>query len=213
MDNYPSNSLYFNSEQKKEEPERLDPVVDVQNVVSTKKPLTKRFHELMFRNNIVDNVIIPGMFNIILDAMENMFFGRSSGRFNNSNPFWNSYNYDNPSYYMSQSYNNNNGYGYNYSQPYQNNQPQHQPFGQMNKVDYRNIILRRKEDADAVINQMVIRIRESGRCTVADLLDLVNVPGEYTDNNWGWRNMRGVGIQRVSQGFLIVVPEAMPLTM
>ena len=39
------------------------------------------------------------------------------------------------------------------------------------------------------------------------LLDLVDVPGRYTDNNWGWDDDRDIGIRRVSSGYLIDVAE------
>ena len=46
---------------------------------------------------------------------------------------------------------------------------------------------------------------------VADLYDLVGVTGDYTDNNYGWTNIRNAKIVRVRDGYKIDMPRALPL--
>lgn len=196
--NYPRNSIMEQPEESNKE--RLKPVVTQDSIVSTKKPLLQRFKEGLFGDEVFDNVIIPAVGNMILDSLEMMFFHRTGYRNNYQQP--------------PQNYTYNYGYGYN-SQPYMpqpsyqyNQQPQQYV---QNKVDYHNIILRSKQDADAVLNQMIDRIRSYGAVSIADLFDLIQVPGEYTDNNWGWRDARYFGVRRVAKGFLLVLPDAAPL--
>lgn len=190
---YQSNSIYDDTDQPKRS--KMKPVV---NAVSSRKPVVDRIKEALIGEDVVNNIIIPGIQNLILDGLERIFFHnnsrRSSGNYYYNNQPYESYYYGNPSY----SY-------------YQYNQPDQNVNRRQNKPDYRNIIVRTKQDADAVLNQLVMRIKECQYATVADLLDLVNCPSEYTDSDWGWMNTRGLGIRRVSQGFLIVVPDAQPI--
>ena len=52
------------------------------------------------------------------------------------------------------------------------------------------------------------RIEEFDQVSVADMLDLMEMTGKYTDNNWGWTNPNDIGIRRVNNGYLIDVAEA-----
>ena len=74
-------------------------------------------------------------------------------------------------------------------------------------MDFRNIVLRQRDDAERLIEEMRRRIRNNDSASVADLLDLIDIPGRYTDNNWGWDDERDIGIRRVSSGYLIDVAE------
>ena len=46
---------------------------------------------------------------------------------------------------------------------------------------------------------------------VADLYDLVGVTGNFTDNNYGWTNIRNAKIVRVHDGYKIDMPRALPI--
>lgn len=76
------------------------------------------------------------------------------------------------------------------------------------RVDYRHIVLDTRDDAEEVIFQMRERIRKEGYVTIAELFDLVDVPGNFNDNNWGWDDERDIRLRRISSGFLIDVSEA-----
>lgn len=190
--NFPGNQIFTQPQQEKK---KLSPVVGQGGVVSTKKPVSKRLKEAFFGDDVIDNVVVPGIKNLILEGLEMVFFHTRTGRFNQS-----------PYYYQQPSYNQPYYPQPSYQQPVQNQQTY-----QTQRVDYRNIILRTKEDADNVIRNLRQRVADYGSASVADLLDLIGVAGEYTDNNWGWRDGRYFGVRRISQGFLIVVPDAMPL--
>ena len=47
--------------------------------------------------------------------------------------------------------------------------------------------------------------------SVADYYDLVGVECNYTDNNYGWDDIRSAHIQAVSNGYIIVLPKASPI--
>lgn len=202
--NLPGNSIYNNVPDQNQK-ERLKPVVSRNSVVNTKPNLSRRLQDAFFgpNQNIWNDVIVPGAMNLFLDSMEMLFFHQVTRRngYYSPPPPQTSYNYGGY------------GYGYNYNQQYNYPQPP-QPQPQQNtQIDYRNIILHTRQDAEAVARQMKDRCIQFGSVSIADLFDLINVAGEFTDNNWGWSDPNCIGIRRVSQGFLIVVPNAIPLNM
>ena len=47
--------------------------------------------------------------------------------------------------------------------------------------------------------------------SVADLYDLIGVTGNYTDNKYGWTNIRNAEVVRVREGYLLKLPKALPI--
>ena len=54
-------------------------------------------------------------------------------------------------------------------------------------------------------------MEEYGIVRVADLFDLVGITGDYTDNKYGWTNIRNAEVVRVRDGYKIKMPRAMPI--
>ena len=46
---------------------------------------------------------------------------------------------------------------------------------------------------------------------IADLYDLVGMDSNYTDNRYGWTNLRSAQVVRVRDGYLLKLPKALPL--
>ena len=46
---------------------------------------------------------------------------------------------------------------------------------------------------------------------MADLYDMVNITGDYTDTKWGWYDLRGAGVERIRSGYLLDLPRPVPL--
>lgn len=77
---------------------------------------------------------------------------------------------------------------------------------------YDQIIFQNRGDADAVLNELNEIIRRYGFAKVADFNDLAGVNGSYTDNNYGWSDLRFATIQRQRDGgYLIDLPKPMPI--
>ena len=55
-------------------------------------------------------------------------------------------------------------------------------------------------------------IKEYGQVAVADLYDLVGITGSYTDNKYGWTNLRNAEAIRDRDGYLLRLPKALPLS-
>ncbi len=76
------------------------------------------------------------------------------------------------------------------------------------RTDYRRIILKNERDARKIVDTLRDYIHDYNEVSVARLLDLIDEPGKYTDNNWGWKDERDINYRRVRNGYLIDVPEA-----
>lgn len=184
-----------NSSQKKD---KLESVVKYGGVVSTKKPLSKKIMNKFIEQDIQDvksyilfDIVIPGIKNLIIDGLSMVLLGEVRERKSRSGNYYDRKRTNYSSYYR----------GGNYHR-------EEKRYEDDDKVDYQNIVLRSRSDAEEVIDKLRGRIRDQGSASVADLFDLIGVAGRFTDNNWGWIRENQVGIKRIPDGFLIDVEEA-----
>ena len=80
-----------------------------------------------------------------------------------------------------------------------------------NGYSYDDIILETRGEAEEVIDRMNELIVMYGTVSVADLYDLVGKSCQYTDNKYGWKNIRNAEPVRVSDGFMLKLPRALPI--
>lgn len=182
--------------------QKLAPIVSSNSVVSTKKSLGKKFAETFIEEDVKDvkeyvifDVIIPGIKNTILDCMEMIFFAGSSRRGSSRSRSDDHYSYSAR-------------YKYKSSSSSSREKERRREDDDDRDVDYRDIILKDKGAAQDVVDQMRGRIAEYGSASIADLFDLIDITGKYTDNNWGWTKESDIDYRRVSRGYLIDVREA-----
>lgn len=76
---------------------------------------------------------------------------------------------------------------------------------------YDDIVVDTRGEAEAVLMRLDEVMEEYECVRVADLYDLVGVTGNYTDNNYGWTNIRNAEVVRVRDGYKIKMPRAIPL--
>lgn len=77
--------------------------------------------------------------------------------------------------------------------------------------DYDDVILDNRGEAEEVLSRMDELVATYGLVSVADFYDLVGVSGNYTDNKYGWTNIRSASVVRVRDGYMIKLPRALPL--
>lgn len=77
--------------------------------------------------------------------------------------------------------------------------------------NYDDIILSTRGEAEDVLARMDELMDTYGLVRVADLYDLVGITGNYTDNKYGWTNIRSAEIMRVRDGYMIKMPRAVPI--
>jgi hypothetical protein len=76
---------------------------------------------------------------------------------------------------------------------------------------YDDIILDNRGEAEEVLMKMDELIDAYGVASVGDLYDLVGITGDYTDNKYGWTNLRSAQAVRTRDGYLLKLPKALPL--
>ena len=77
--------------------------------------------------------------------------------------------------------------------------------------DYGEFTLNSRGEAEEVLSQMDDIISMYGTVSVADYYEMLGVTGNYTDNKYGWSNIRNATVVRVRDGYTIKLPRAVPL--
>lgn len=76
--------------------------------------------------------------------------------------------------------------------------------------DFDEIVLESRIEAEEVIDRLFDLVSRYETATVADLYELVGLPSSHTDNKWGWSDLRGAGVSRVRDGYLLDLPDPIP---
>lgn len=72
--------------------------------------------------------------------------------------------------------------------------------------DHSEIIVEHRVEAEEVVDSLIELASKYDVATMRDLLSLVGEPYNYTDEDWGWTDLRGTRIHRVRGGYLIDLP-------
>lgn len=72
--------------------------------------------------------------------------------------------------------------------------------------DFDEIILETRGEAEEVLSHLVDLIIDYNQATVADLYGLVGISENFTDNKYGWTDLRSASVTRVRGGYLINLP-------
>lgn len=210
MVDYPSNSRH----PQRDEPDKdkkIEPVVSGE-VLRRKKPLGKRFAETFVGGDarsvgsyVFLDVLIPAAKDAIADAfttgIERMLFGetRSSTRRGHARS-------SGPSGYVSY-----NRFSSSPGSPSRREEPRGPSRRARASHDFDEIILATRVEAEEVIDRLFDLVSRYETATVADLYELVGVTANYTDDKWGWADIRGAGVTRVRNGYLLDLPKPEPL--
>lgn len=206
MDNYPSNSRTAKISEETTEPKKIEAVVNGE-VTRRKKPAGKRFAETFIGGDfntvgryVVLEVLIPAAKDAISDAfsqgIDRMLFGESNrtrSRTSSSRPAGSA--------------------GYvSYNRIAQNNKPSRSGLDEFRKTERRSshefddIILSSRPEAEEVVDKMFDLINQYQQVTVADVLELVGISSNHVDHKWGWTDLRGLGVTKIRDGYLLDVP-------
>lgn len=72
--------------------------------------------------------------------------------------------------------------------------------------DFDDIILDSRAEAEEVIDQLFELVSKYEMATVSDLYEMVGVKADFPDEKWGWTDIRGAGITRIRNGWLLDLP-------
>ena len=103
-------------------------------------------------------------------------------------------------------------YGYrDYGKAYDRDRRDISPPRNRSGYNYDDIYLESRGEAEEVLTRMDELIDQYGVVSVGDLYDLVGVTGAYTDNNYGWTDLRTASVVRTRDGYMIKLPRALAL--
>jgi len=77
--------------------------------------------------------------------------------------------------------------------------------------DFDEIVLETRGEAEDVLAHLVDLTIDYGMASVADLYDLVGITSNFTDNKFGWTDLRSAGVSRVRDGYLLNLPRTQTL--
>lgn len=213
--NYPSNSKTQKVEKALTEQTRPKVEKVVKGVVKRQKPsLGKRMAETLalddtknVKNYIVHDVLIPAAKSMICDivgwggfAEMILFSGGRRGRGPGS-----TIRRDGDTSRVN--------YGSISRDPYRNSRDQQKEsvVRMRGRFDFDDLIIPTRGEAEEVLSKLFDLTVEYGQATVADLYDACDLPTEFTDNKWGWIDLRGVEPKRVRDGYILTLPK--PITL
>lgn len=202
MEDYKPNSNKFKEEQKQRESDKKIEKVVTGKVITRKKSKVSRFlgefiseDARSVKSYVLGEVLIPAIkkaiSDIVTDGIDIILYGGSRGNHKRSTA-------DRVSY---RNY-------YDTNRRTSMNERQALAAG---SYSYDDIILNTRGEAEDVLARMDELMETYGLVRVADLYDLVGITGNYTDNKYGWTNIRNAEVVRVRDGYMIKMPRAVPI--
>lgn len=200
-DNLPDNS-HKGRDAKKQNPEGKRAEKVVKGKVKTKKNEMRKLTDVFISEDIVNvksyilmDVLVPAIkkaiYDIVVNSLDMSLYGGRGG--NGKRPTADKVSYRD---YGSSSRRDDRGHVGNRT---------------TSGYSYDDIVLETRGEAEAVLSRMDELMDEYQIVRVADLYDLVGITGEYTDNNYGWTNIRNASVERVRDGYKIKMPRALPI--
>ena len=202
MDDFKPNSHRFKEEQNNlpvlPEPKKVEKVV-TGTVKTRKKTEFDKIKETFISEDarniksfVIDDVLIPSIkkaiSDIVVNSIDMLLYG-DSGRPNRRTTVTDRFSYDQCS---------------------RNRTTRTESRGRSG-YDFDDIVLETRGEAEAVLSQMDAIIDTYGVAKVSDLYDLVGKTCAYTDNKYGWTNLRNAEPIRVRDGYLLKMPKAIPI--
>ena len=83
--------------------------------------------------------------------------------------------------------------------------------GSRARHSFDNVVFTNKWEAEDVLAHLVDMILEYGEATVRSFYELSNIEADYTDDRYGWTNLRDAYVERTRNGYVIVFPQTRPL--
>lgn len=190
---------------KVEEPSRVAGPVAVGPVIIKKKGIGRKVKDLFFGGGFKDSMrwvaaelLLPGLRNVIADtgigAVERMVRGERSSTRNRSVNYGPRVSYNNPIARQTAAL------------------PHQPPYLSRNaRQEVGDIILATREEAEAVLDQLIDVIDKYRSASFGDLQELLGLPHKYTDQRWGWSFLGNAEIVQVREGFLLDLPPMEPI--
>lgn len=200
--NYPANSMK-SKQATAEEREPATPIV-TGKVIQRKRSFFARTAGLVFEGvgdsifeNVVVDVLVPALKNTLTDmvtqSVERVLYGEvrsrsaGTGRTNYTT-------YTSPGYKKQQE------------------AARSMSRTQRSSFDFGDLILPSRAEAEDVIEALRDLISQYEMATVNDLYERVGITASFTDEKWGWTDLRSASVRLVNGGYLLILPRPVALT-
>lgn len=77
--------------------------------------------------------------------------------------------------------------------------------------DFAEIVLENRGEAQEVLDRLTDLVDNYGDASVAALYELVGTTGSFTDDKWGWVDLRDAHVRPIRGGYLLDLPRPQPL--
>ena len=200
-----------NSEVSKQKQEKDIQQVTKGEVVRKKRSLRKRFSESFVAGDAksaigyaVMDILLPAARDMVIDVIEGgvekLFRGDTYRRRGSTIP------QSGPTGYVNYSRYSGPMGGSRYSSPERVMSRQARA-----RHDFDEIVLDSRVEAEEVIDRLFDLVSRYESASVADLYELVGLASNHTDHKWGWTDIRGAGVTRSRDGYLLDLPEPQPI--
>lgn len=209
VEQFPSNSHSKKEKPAGKEPKKVERIVQG-NVVHRKKSLGKRFAETFTGGDtqgvgsyILFDVMIPALKDLMADmtsqGVERMLFGDSAPRGRNRRHGGSRTNYSRMSGPLGRA-----GMADEPRRSISNRGRTTHDFGE--------VIIPSRVEADAVVEAMFDMLEQYDEVTVADFYTMADITPAFTDEKWGWTDLRGTRLERArGGGYIVNLPRPEPL--
>lgn len=209
MDDFPSNSQSRQRPRREEQqavvaPKKVDKVVEGV-VVQRKKPLGKRMREIFLGGDnrsvlefVIQDVIVPNIRDMVFEAgqqgLERSLYGESQSFRRGIGP-----RPGDPR--RTTNYN-----GVTRGGPRDRSNDRQMSQRARATHDFGELVISSRPEAEAVLDGMFEYLNNYEVVPVSVLYELAGVSGQFTDNRWGWTDLRSTTVRRVRDGWLLDLP-------
>ena len=184
LENLPSNNREVPNKRPK-----AKPVISKAARKATKGGLAYEIREIA--NSLFSSLMKPTMQNLLLDfvngALRMLVLKEDASSYGRAHTPYNRFFDTSPTYQKSSSYS-------TVAPPIRAN-------------PYEPVLIPTRQEAETVLYHMRARIEEFGWVTVGDLYSMCRMPSNFTQERWGWTDLKHVGIGHTNQGWFIDLPE------
>ena len=193
------------------EKKKLAPLVSKGSVVKKKRTVADKFKDAFLgeSENLGDYIMYDVLVPAFRDTVSEMGFGIIERLFGNgrSSRSRGSVVRDRGRSYVSYNSSSRNDRGRDSDRDYRRDIDK----GSRARHSFDNVVFTNKWEAEDVLAHLVDMILEYGEATVRSFYELSNIEADYTDDRYGWTNLRDAYVERTRNGYVIVFPQTRPL--
>lgn len=77
--------------------------------------------------------------------------------------------------------------------------------------DFRDYLFPSRGQAEEIVDNLIAVLDQYGTVSVHELKAMIGKTGEFTDQKWGWKNLREAGVSRDRDGYRLDLPKLVSL--